>query len=95
MGVWRLAAGGTHLYPGARMRVLAGDVDARLRDGDTMLLEFGDGNVVTARVRSVTPQALLLEVDAHATRRGAAIATKRWRVAPAGDGAMRVTARAG
>jgi hypothetical protein len=95
MTLWRLAAAGTHLYPGACLRVLEGDPRARLRAGDPAMLEFSDGGAAPARIELARPGHAVLAVAPHATARDAAIAAKRWRIVPAGTpGALRVAARA-
>ena len=94
MRLWRLAAAGTHLYPGARLRCVDPQEGPRLAAGDDVLVEFSDGNVVPASIAQTAPGAALLAVAAHATMRGAAIAAKQWWLAPGGaSGELRVRAR--
>ncbi|MYM57062.1 hypothetical protein [Thalassovita mangrovi] len=74
----------SHLYPGARGRVVAGAV----ADGPVTLI-FADGARAAA-----TLTGNRLQVAAHETAKGTAIAAKGWAIAF--DGAdFRITARAG
>lgn len=70
-------ASNTHLYPGARLTARSG---GPLRRGAVMTIEFADLAVTTARVASAEAGRLVLEVDAHRTRAGAALPAKRWAI---------------
>jgi hypothetical protein len=94
MTPWRLAAGNTHLYPGARLRCLDEPGAARMRKGDAVLVEFSGGNVVAAEVARAHPAVIVLAVPSHRTGRGAPIAARRWRLVPgARPGELSVQAR--
>lgn len=83
-----LAAGHSHLYPGARGRVLSGAAAEGPLDGP-VVVEFGDGSCVPG---ALSGDCLCLA--AYRTAAGTGIAAKTWRIAFAGP-AFRVLARAG
>ena len=93
MALWRLSAGNTHLFPGARLCCLEKESDARFAAGDDVIVEFSDGNVVRGRVAEAAPGTVTLAMDAHRTMRGAPIGEKRWALRPAAGGTIRVVAR--
>lgn len=77
-----LAASHTHLYRGARGRILRGIP----KDGP-VLVEFADG---TSAQGALTGQ--VLELPPHVTAAGTRIAARRWRVS-FGDTGFRIEAR--
>jgi hypothetical protein len=91
---WRLAAGHTHLYPGARLRYLEPHGECRMRSGDAAIIEFTDGHMAQAEVTVGPPLGIEISVAAHATARGARLAAKQWRLAPSDvAGVMKVLGR--
>jgi hypothetical protein len=79
-----LEATNSHLYPGARGRVVTGDVS-----GTVVLLVFSDGNRVSA-----TLETGCLTVPPHTTAKGASIPQKCWFI-EFGGGRFRIRSRAG
>ncbi|MGI3170372.1 hypothetical protein ACRARG_14575 [Pseudooceanicola sp. C21-150M6] len=75
-----LSAGSSHLYPGARLRVISGD-------GSDAVIRFADGTSARAEVSGDR-----LAVEAHVTGAGTRIGAKVWRLTPEDDG-YRVKAR--
>lgn len=72
----------THLYPGARGRILSGSP----ADGP-VTVRFADGGAATGRLRGGT-----LRLDPYRTTAGTDIAAKAWRIGfDAGE--FRITAR--
>ena len=95
MATWRIAASNSHLYPGARLRCLDAQGEARFAAGDRVVLEFSDGNIALGEIAQATPQAVRMSVQAHSTGRGAPIAAKAWNlVAGATPGALRILSKA-
>lgn len=98
---WRFAAGNTHLYPGARLRLLdvaGGDDGTAPQAGDTLAVEFADLGVVHGRVRSAQRDSFVAAMRGHTTARGTAVAPRVWQIVfdPAAGiaGGCRVRARA-
>lgn len=78
-----LEATHSHLYPGARGRILHGAA----RKGP-VIVHFADGTAARGEL-----EGDLLRLATHSTAAGTRIAAKAWRIAFAGD-RFRITARA-
>ncbi|MFT7724697.1 MAG: hypothetical protein QM788_18015 [Roseateles sp.] len=91
---WRFAASHTHLYPGALLRCLDAPGRAQLAAGDALQVAFSDGTVALGRLRQAGPDAAVLQMPGHRTRRGTPVAARTWRVTPGGEaGLVRVQGR--
>lgn len=84
MAMLELEATHSHLYPGARGRIVGGDV----ADGPVTVV-FADGGRAAA-----TLSGDRLRVAAHETAKGTAIAEKTW-IITLSDQGFRIRARAG
>jgi len=82
----------THAYPGCPVRVVGEDLESR-REGPAEI-EFSDGQLVAGRW-SRADEALLVEIDAYRTARGASIPARRWRLQDDGHPRWKVAARLG
>jgi hypothetical protein len=80
----RLSASHSHLYPGARGRVLAAP-----SAGGAALLDFADGAHALGQIEDG-----ILHVGAYYTAAGTAIGAKSWHVDLGGD-SFRIIGRAG
>ena len=65
-----LAAGGSHLYPGATGSLAGGAAGE-------CLVEFADGSAALGRLM-VDVEATVLETEPYVTARGTAVSAKRW-----------------
>ena len=84
---WRFSASNTHLYPGARLRIV-GATGARPARGDAVTIEFADLGIATGNVAAVADARIVLALAAHTTARGTRIGAKKWTIgadAAAGD----------
>jgi hypothetical protein len=92
--LWRFSANNTHLYPGALLRCLDAPGTARLAAGDALLVEFSDGVTAEAQLLAAEPDAAVLQMPGHRTRRGADVGARTWRLAPGNEpGLVRVYKR--
>ncbi|MFT4255986.1 MAG: hypothetical protein QM599_03375 [Pseudoxanthomonas sp.] len=90
----RFSANHTHLYPGALLRRLDNEGDARLPPGGEMLVEFSDGVVATGRLLEADRDAFVLRMPDYRTQRGTNVRARTWRLASTGEpGLLRVQKR--
>lgn len=88
-GVVLIEATNTHLYPGAR-----GRAGALPQEPAPCLVVFADGARAAGRIAPLG-EGFRLDLGAHRTARGRAVAARTWRLAQAADGTLRVLARIG
>ncbi|MFT4048114.1 MAG: hypothetical protein QM661_15665 [Solimonas sp.] len=76
----RFAANHTHLYPGALLRRLDAESDARLSPGDELLVEFSDGMLAIGQLMEANKEAVVLQMPDYRTQRGTNVAARTWRL---------------
>ncbi len=92
--LWRFSANHTHLYPGALLRSLDAQQEARLAPGDEIWVEFSDGVATIGRLREVDSETAVLQMPPYRTQHGTEVAARSWRLVPAGEsGLIRVQRR--
>ncbi|MYS82648.1 hypothetical protein [Embleya scabrispora] len=91
-----LRAAGSHLYPGALVRVHAPGTNDPHRAGTTPGdLLFADGSRTTAQVLVDPDERSTLWVGKYTTERGIAVSERVWSVQPSPDGSGDVLLRVG
>lgn len=93
--LWRFRAANTHLYPGARLRLVEGGA-AAAEVADAVQIEFSDLGCVSGRIAAGSAaQRLEIALTAHRTARGTAVSAKSWFIEPLAGraGEWRVAAR--
>ncbi len=87
---WHFAAGHTHLYPGAMLRLRsftdATDATDRPRRGDTLRVEFADLGIALGRIAAARADGFDAAMRAHTTARGTLVAARTWRIDHAAEG---------
>lgn len=86
----RFEFGHTHACPGCPVRIPDDAVHARANGHAD--IEFSDGHLVSGTWSRVEA-SLIVDIPAHRTMRGTAIAARRWRLEPVGASRYTVAAR--
>ncbi len=78
---WEFAATNTHLYSGAKLRVVSPHEAAAIpQGGDSVRIGFADLGFVLGHVTASLDKSFEVAMRSHSTARGARISPRKWQI---------------